>query len=347
MAKSSKALAQEFNLFNVVCENSKLSHYFSEDQKVFQLQKSTIFSILFHAKKLANLIDENHIDILHFHWTKDLPLVVLAKLFSVSRPKVVQTRHMMMTRFKSDFYHKFLYKNLDLMIAVTDQVKEQLERFIPDEVRPKVQRVYLGVEKSLPSDISVVAAFQKELGMSDDSFNVGMIGRISKAKGQHLLIEALSKLQNKNIRLYFAGSEMQQGYIEALKTMASELNVSEQVLFVGFIKNPQIFYESCDAIVLASKNETFGLVVIEAMTAGTPVIASASGGVLEIIEDEVDGLLFTSENALELSKKIECLVVNPALRSELCAKAEVKVREQFDADKQFEKLKDLFNKDEF
>ena len=62
------------------------------------------------ALKLAKFIDNNDIDIIHFHWTRDIATVILAKLISKKNPNVLQSRHMTMTRFKDDFYHNFLYK---------------------------------------------------------------------------------------------------------------------------------------------------------------------------------------------------------------------------------------------
>ena len=61
-----------------------------------------------------------------------------------AKPKLVQSRHMNMTRFKSDFYHRHLYKNIDLMIAVTEQVKQQITRYVPEEICPQVEVSYIG-----------------------------------------------------------------------------------------------------------------------------------------------------------------------------------------------------------
>jgi hypothetical protein len=74
-------------------------------------------------------------------------LAIMGKLLSKRSPKVVQSRHMSMTRFKNDFYHRFLYKNLDSILAVTQQVKTQIERFIPADIRPPTEVLYIGAEQ--------------------------------------------------------------------------------------------------------------------------------------------------------------------------------------------------------
>ena len=133
-----KNITKYLNSNAVINKNSKLKNIFeSEKINYFELSR-------YNFLKLAKIIDKEKIDIIHLHWTKDIPVVVFAKLLSKRKPKIVQTRHMHMTRFKSDFYHKFLYKNIDMMIAVTNLVKEQLEKFIPKGIRPKIETSYIG-----------------------------------------------------------------------------------------------------------------------------------------------------------------------------------------------------------
>ncbi|MFW2569186.1 glycosyltransferase, partial [Aliarcobacter butzleri] len=81
----------------------------------------------------------------------------------------------------------------------------------------------------------------------------------------------------------------------------------------------------CDVIVAASKNETFGLVVIEAMKNQTAIIASNSGGFLEIIDDRINGLLFENENIEDLALKIEELYNEKDLKDNLVLEAKKKV----------------------
>jgi len=90
---------------------------------------------LVSAFKLAKIIDENKIDIIHMHWGKDLALAALAKFLSNRKPKLVYTRQMMITRYKNDFYHRFLYSQLDLMLTITQQLEDLCKKFIPGKKR--------------------------------------------------------------------------------------------------------------------------------------------------------------------------------------------------------------------
>jgi hypothetical protein len=101
------------NAYSVINVNGKLESYYQNTDVHYS--KIGRYSFI----KLARLIDENDIDVLHLHWTKDIPIAVLAKFFSRKKPKLVQTRNMRMTRFKDDFYHRFLYKNIEDNLKMT------------------------------------------------------------------------------------------------------------------------------------------------------------------------------------------------------------------------------------
>ncbi len=176
----------------IVQQNQKLDAYL-EDEKVSYIKREKYFPIK-PALELAHFIDNHDIDIVHFHWTKDILTVVLAKFFSSKKPKIVQTRNMNMTRFKSDFYHKWLYKNITLIHAVTYQVKSQLEKFIPQAIRPKIEVVYMGT-KEQEVDNKKVEELKNRYNLQDN-FVVGIVGRIEEVKGQYLVIEAIEKLKD-------------------------------------------------------------------------------------------------------------------------------------------------------
>jgi glycosyltransferase involved in cell wall biosynthesis len=343
MVRAAKALHESLHVTSVINAKGKLEQYYKETEYPYEMleKKSNLF-MFGAAKKLAKIIDENKIDIVHLHWTKDIPIAVLAKKLSTCKPKLVQTRNMTMTRFKDDFYHRILYRNIDLMLPVTYQVKEQLETFIPEDIRPKIEVLYMGSDKPELLSNDEITQKRHEFEM-DDQFVVGMVGRINEAKGQHLLIQAVAKLDNKDIHAYFVGHEMKKGYTDTLKEMAQELGVSERVHFLGFMKNPHHFYQMCDAVVLASKRETFGLVLIEAMQVGTAVIGSNSGGVVEIIDDHESGLLFEKEDAQSLATSIKTLYSDTILRERIATAGMHKALDKFSSETQFKALENILN----
>ena len=289
------------------------------------------------AYKLAKFIDENDIDVIHFHWTRDISTVVLGKLLSVKKPKIIQTRNMTMTRFKDDFYHKWLYKNIDKIHAVTNQVKEQLERYIPSDVRPKISTVYMGTkEKTINSDRLI--SLREEYRLTDvDTFVVGIVGRIEEAKGQYIVIEAIDKLKHLNIKAVIVGDTMDRKYLASLKEKSKILGIEDKIIFTGFTKEVDAHMKLFDVNILATPKETFGLVVIEAMINQVCMIATNKAGPLEIIDDKKDGLLFdrTSE---DLADKIKSLYDDREYTHKLAEAGYQKAKKMFDKDLQNEKL---------
>ena len=317
----------------VVQEGKKLDNYLENQNRSF-LKRNKFFPFI-PAIKLAKFIDKNEIDFIHFHWTKDIATVVLAKVFSKRKPKIMQTRNMTMTRFKDDFYHRWLYKNVDIMHAVTYQVKEQIEKFIPSDICPHVEVVYMGT-KEAEIDTAKVDFLKEKYGL-DKSFVVGIVGRIEEGKGQYLVIEALAKLKDLDIKALVVGHTMDEVYLESLKLKVKELGLEERVIFTGFTKEVDEHMQLCDSVVLATVKETFGLVVIEAMVNKACMIATNSGGPLEIIDDGVDGMLF-DRSSEELAKKIELIYNNSEMKDAIAIAGYEKVKEMFDADIQTDKL---------
>lgn len=340
MVRAAKALDESMEVLSVINPAGKLEQYYEgTNYRYVTLEKRSNLIMFASARKLAKIIDVHRIDIVHLHWTKDIPIAVMAKVFSTRKPKLVQTRNMTMTRFKNDLYHRFLYRHIDLMLPVTHQVAEQIRTFIPESVRPKVEVLYMGSDRPELLEADSVQTLRKELGM-EAQFVVGMVGRINEAKGQHLLIQAVAQIDDPKVHAYFVGHEMEKGYTDQLRAMAEKLGVSERIHFLGFMKNPHHFYQVCDAVVLASKRETFGLVLIEAMQVGTAVIGSNSGGVVEIIDDNETGLLFEVSDPAHLKEKILLLRQNDLLRDQIGSAGRQKAEECFSSIKQFKTLKE-------
>lgn len=334
MMRASRYLGEE--CISVINAHGKLLSYYDDTTYRYEtLKRRNVLLSWLGARRLARIIDKEEIDVLHLHWTKDLPLAVTAKLLSKRRPKVVQSRHMTMTRFKDDFYHRFLYRNVDMMLAVTQQVKTQIERFVPAEIRPRVEVLYIGAEQPELISAEERTARRTALGLGE-SFTVGIVGRIEPQKGQHLVLEAVRKLSEEGIdaKALIVGHAMNDEYLQKLQN-----DYRDRAIFTGFTREAQTLMQLCDVIVLATENETFGLVLIEAMMCGVCVVASDSGGPLEIIDDGVNGLLFKTFDVDDLAGKLRQLHSDEKLCQTFAEAGRVKAIEKFESQKQFMELK--------
>lgn len=153
-------------------------------------------------------------------------------------------------------------------------------------------------------------------------FTIGMMGRLAPWKGQDVALEAFVQAfgSDADVRLVFVGNAMfgEDDYHKALQGRAAALGVADRVVFRGFREDIWGEYSTFDVAVHASVvPEPFGQVVIEAMAAGVPVIASAAGGPAEVIKNGWDGLLVTPGDASALASALVRLDREPALRDSL------------------------------
>lgn len=344
MHRCSQALGETFNVIPVIGNDARLATRFTDmGGSALPLKSASRFSLI-AAYRLARLIDAHQIDILHFHWTKDMPIAVLAKKLSRRAPKLVQSRHMTMTRFKNDPFHRFLYRHIDHILCVTQAVARQINTFIPADIRPSTTVLYPGADQIAPMTEAQRLSLRRGLDCEHD-FMVGLIGRINPAKGQHLLIEAMRQLTARGLSLkaFIVGHAMREEYLAELQHKVSEYGLQDRVIFRGFTDTPHEFMQACDLMLTTSRNETFGLVTVEAMQCGTAVIGANSGGTLEIIDDGKTGLLFEGGNPHDLADKIEQLYRNEEQRKQLAQEGKNKASRMFDNKQHFQELTALFN----
>ncbi len=336
MLRATRYLGEKEACVAVINETGKLKGQFDKESLPYTtLKRQNMLFAWRSARQFAHFIDQEGIDLIHVHWTKDLHIAVMAKLLSKRKPSVVQTRHMRMTRFKDDVYHRFLYKNLDLIIAITQQVQKQVKKFIPNDIRPKVELLYSGAEVPTQLGIEEKRSQRRRWGLGD-AFTVGIVGRIEKTKGQHLVLGAIKHLSDEGLdaKALIVGHAMDEGYLTQLKEQYHSVGV-----FTGFTKEAQSMMQLCDVIVLATDNETFGLVLVEAMMSGVCVVASDSGGPLEVIDDGITGLLFKTSDQADLIDILGVLAHHPHRRIVFSTAAKHKAMESFEANKQFEQLR--------
>jgi len=158
---------------------------------------------------------------------------------------------------------------------------------------------------------------------------VGALDRAHLFKRVDLLIQAFHKVNAPGAVLMIIGEgDMKHEY----QQLAGSLGLSEQVIFTGTITDwdlPQ-YYALCDLLVLPStRSEIFGLVLVEAMACGKPVIATNLPGVRTVVDDGINGFLVTPGDIDELAEKIQCLLENPDMRAQFGKKARQKVETRY------------------
>jgi glycosyltransferase involved in cell wall biosynthesis len=164
-----------------------------------------------------------------------------------------------------------------------------------------------------------------------------MVGRITEAKGHDLLLNAVGKLPlalRNRMRIVIVGVPApgcadDQRYARRLERSAKEFGLQERILWAGYQEDLSAYYALMDVLVLPSSREALGLVILEALQRGIPVIASRTGGIPEIIHDESNGLLISPEDEDALARGLERFIADPALRHRLQAGARAGLDSRF------------------
>lgn len=188
------------------------------------------------------------------------------------------------------------------------------------KIKVKSTVIYNGQERNIEKiDEVEIAKIKSSISTEiNDKILIGLIGRISKIKGQDLMLDAFTILQKKHtdIHLVFIGSAVKgkEEYLEDILKKIEKNSLRSKVSFIDFQENIWPYYDTIDITVVPStEKESFGLVATEAMLSKKPVIAANHGGLVEIVKQNETGLLFEANNAIDLAEKISFLLQNPEL----------------------------------
>jgi len=192
-------------------------------------------------------------------------------------------------RTRKLFAHLFR-KRLSLL-GVSDAVRDDMRKSLPNWPTGRIQTLYnrIDIPQLQASQLTAEQA-RIELGLSASAFIIGNVGRLHPDKDQATLLRGFAKAlpslpQNSQLAILGKGRLEPQ-----LKALALELGIGSQVLFLGQVAQASLYYKAFDVFALSSDHEPFGMVLLEAMVAGVPVLATACGGAKEVVEGV--GVLF-------------------------------------------------------
>jgi glycosyltransferase involved in cell wall biosynthesis len=205
--------------------------------------------------------------------------------------------------------------------------------------------VHPGIDPPAPLDASETAALRRRLALPNGQAIIGIVGRLQPWKGQHLVIEAVAKLRTRghDTHCLVVGGDafdLSPWYPAHLRELTHALGVSDSVTLTGQVSDVGPYIEVMDVLVNASSTEPFGIVLLEAMSRGVPVVSFASGGPREIIEHDVSGLLVAGESSLSLATALERLLGCERLRTRLGKRGRSRCLEVFSAARMTQSLTD-------
>jgi glycosyltransferase involved in cell wall biosynthesis len=222
----------------------------------------------------------------------------------------------------------------DLMLAVSKAAQDSVAR-----LRPRVPNRLLYNGTPIPRVTAGDShAARTELGAGDGDVLLGVFGRLQRWKGQDVFVKAADEIARARANVRFVvvgGSEfgLEPEYAEELRRLADTPALAGRFVFTGFRNDVPRLMAACDVVCHTSRvQEPFGLVVIEAMAVGRPVIATAGGGPSEIIASDAEGVLVPADDPGALVRAALSLIDDPERRRRVGDKALERVRAQFSID---------------
>lgn len=332
-------------------EKNKIGHL------TLPLKSKNIFTMLSNANKLAQYIKANNINIVHAR--SRAPAWSAYWAAKKAGAHFVTTFHG--TYGLGPLGIKKLYNRVmtygERVIAISNHIKNHILKNYPKTEESKIRLIHrcADIEKFSPSAVTQARMINKikEHNIADDRPVLLLPGRVTRWKGQHLLIEALHLMKNQNYYCIIAGdAQGRQKYLDYLKKLARKYKLDDRIGFFGRYQDvPALMMVSTVVLSTAIEPEAFGRISIEGQAMGKIVVASNIGGSLDTIQDGITGKLFESNNPQSLADALDwALSLNKAETKKISDSAIKNVREHFTkqimCDKTIEVYREVVNQNE-
>ncbi len=282
------------------------------------------------ALKLSRFVRANNIEIVHAHVARDYPLAALAT--GKSDARLVLTRHVL---FPLNRIHRLTFRRTSRVIAVSHAVAASLQSSFEPE---KIVTIHNGIDLTR-------FANPKEQPGSSHKLRIGTAGHLAPIKGHDDFVHAAALVLHNHpyVEFVIAGEDKAPSGESriALEKLIRELRLDESVKLIGWVEDMPEFLSTLNLFVSAARSEPFGLAIVEAMAAGIPVIATASEGAREIINNS-NGRLVPIGDTAALATAIDELLDDEAERQRLAQNAVAVVRERFSLERMVEKTEEVY-----
>jgi len=276
------------------------------------------------ALRLARIARTGGFDLLHLHTSHAHGLGRLASMLGAPGRIVVSRR--VAFRLRGGIRTRLKYRRgVDRFIAISAAVRRQLlSAGIPPE---RVSVVPSGVDPARFDNVTP-APLREECGFPPDAPLVGVVGRLAHGKGQQDFLHAAAQVAEGHPAARFVLIGEGEARRE-LESQAQRLGIADRVAFTGFRADVPAVLRALDAFVMPSHAEGLCTSVIEAMLAGLPVVATNVGGIVEVVEDGVTGLLVPQADPRPLAEAIDRLLSDRALAAKFGAAGRERARSRF------------------
>ena len=282
----------------------------SEHIDVLHIQKHRKYYDFSAGKRLARLLQSNNITHLITRDTRDMSVSVIAKRNFSGKLHLSYFMEMQLGVNKKGLLHSLRFRHIDAWSCPLNWLAGQV-RTMTNFDHKRIHVIPSAIDLSRFTTQMPQNEARALLDLPEGKFIIGLSGRFDPFKGHLLLLEAVHQLDRSDVCVCFLGEPTKGSdntYMDAIQRTIEEYHLKDRVFIRPFRRDIETFYKAIDLFIMASKAETFGMVTIEAMASGTPVIASNSGGSPEILGFGEFGGLFETGNSLSLKEEIEKMI---------------------------------------
>ncbi len=317
--KLTEALEDEYSV-DVVCPPRRLMAYGRSLGQGGGLAKLLdALALLAYNARLFFYLLERRVDVIHCNNLRSLLCIGLAAK-ALRKPCVWYV--------KDDFSHRILdrigFALADRVLFISEGLKKTKNIELITRYGHKIGFLPIGIElEGLSASSEELRETRATLSLDNEHINIIAVGYIVPEKGFHFLVEALADVVREypEIRLYIVGGVMQEGYAKYLQNLARGLGIEEHIIYTGWRRDVLTILACADIFVLPSLSEGVPRSIVEAMGLGKPVVATAVGGVPELVLNEETGWLVPARDVKALAKAIIKLARDEEMRLEMGRKA--------------------------
>lgn len=284
------------------------------------------------------------VDILHVN-SEDIAVRALLAAKSMRKPTIFFVFGILKSNIETLALRKLINAPFKTVCA-----SNAIRRSILSDVKniDKVKTIYLGIDLHLFNEqIDIVQSKQLSESLKLGNLVIGIAGRFDPLKGHETFLEAASKVADNvnDISFLIVGSwvlDFEKPRVNFLKQYAEKLGLKEKVIFTDFTADVRKYYHLMDIVVVPSWEEPLGLVTLEAMACGKPVIGTNSGGTPEIIQDQVSGILVPPRDPVALARAIIRLSEDGELRKRLSSEGRKIIEEFFNGSRFINDIESIY-----
>lgn len=302
------------------------------------------------VRVLRRLLKTNRVQILHVHNSRTALHAVLAKVLA-RRGEIIVTQHCLDRAhtahggIKTKFFaavHRWVNRNVTQFIAISRAVQERLVDY-DASLRDRITTILHSLPAPDASTLAPRETVRGELGINDSTALVVAASRLEKEKDVATLIAAMAKLKatGTDARCIIAGEGAERPVLEA---QIEAINVADCVRLLGFRSDALALIRAADVLVLPSSVEGFGLVILEAMALGKPVVVTDAGGPREVVANRETGMVVPPRDPQAMADALGKILSNFELQEQMGQAGRRRYENQFRPERMARAVTDVYQR---